>query len=152
MILRPPRSTRTDTLFPYTTLFRSRSFLNHLDPRRLPGPVEDRLLAPIGANVEREGPIRGGQPVGLLVPAGRGGACIEGQRAVFVALQVLVLGPERVAIEVVGMKEMKLVVERQRPEAVDRRLLPGGDGYRSGEHTSELQSLMSTSYAVFCLQ
>src|SRR3546814_8622038 len=88
-----------------------RSFLNHLDPRRLPGPVEDRLLAPIGANVEREGPIRGGQPVGLLVPAGRGGACIEGQRAVFVALQV-----------------------------------------RSEEHTSELQSLMRISYAVFCLK
>src|SRR3546814_1716362 len=99
-----------------------RSFLNHLDPRRLPGPVEDRLLAPIGANVEREGPIRGGQPVGLLVPAGRGGACIEGQRAVFVELQVLVLGPERVAIEVGGMKEMTIVVERSSPEAVDRRI------------------------------
>src|SRR3546814_10317727 len=31
MILRPPRSTRTDTLFPYTTLFRSRGGLGHVD-------------------------------------------------------------------------------------------------------------------------
>src|SRR3546814_13372976 len=32
MIRRPPRSTRTDTLFPYTTLFRSRAAAEHLDP------------------------------------------------------------------------------------------------------------------------
>src|SRR3546814_20723498 len=34
MIVRPPRSTRTDTLFPYTTLFRSRKLLGHPDFRR----------------------------------------------------------------------------------------------------------------------
>src|SRR6056297_1947224 len=39
MIRRPPRSTRTDTLFPYTTLFRSR----RPRPRRAGGPVERRL-------------------------------------------------------------------------------------------------------------
>src|SRR3546814_8769000 len=36
MIRRPPRSTRTDTLFPYTTLFRSRRRKRHRHPRRLP--------------------------------------------------------------------------------------------------------------------
>src|SRR3546814_18859318 len=38
MIRRPPRSTRTDTLFPYTTLFRSRRDLRPLDRRAHPGP------------------------------------------------------------------------------------------------------------------
>src|SRR3546814_4715511 len=41
MIRRPPRSTRTDTLFPYTTLFRSPS---HLLPRGIPGKQEARPL------------------------------------------------------------------------------------------------------------
>src|SRR3546814_8140381 len=70
MIRRPPRSTRTDTLFPYTTLFRS---------------------------------LRGGHPRWGLLPA---------------ALCLL------------------------------HHSYPG----RSEEHTSELQSLMRISYAVFCLQ
>src|SRR3546814_12572879 len=54
MIRRPPRSTRTDTLFPYTTLFRSverpRQAADHLEPQRLPQP--DR--ADIGADDEVE--------------------------------------------------------------------------------------------------
>src|SRR3546814_10492168 len=40
MIRRPPRSTRTDTLFPYTTLFRS--FPDDLDSLTLPGRIESR--------------------------------------------------------------------------------------------------------------
>src|SRR3546814_2430319 len=83
MIRRPPRSTRTDTLFPYTTLFRS----DQLQPLVPEGRV---------GGVEAE---RGQQ---LLVPLGAAG----GQH-----LQV-----------------------------------------RSEEHTSELQSLMRISYAVFCLK
>src|SRR3546814_3195208 len=74
MIRRPPRSTRTDTLFPYTTLFRS----------------------PVSA---RDG---GARPRLPREPTGR----------------------------------------RGRPESGDR----------SEEHTSELQSLMRISYAVFCLK
>src|SRR3546814_14723260 len=38
MIRRPPRSTRTDTLFPYTTLFRSRSSSNQVDVTQYSGP------------------------------------------------------------------------------------------------------------------
>src|SRR3546814_5626055 len=78
MIRRPPRSTRTDTLFPYTTLFRSFA----------------------------------------------GGA---------VGVDVLVIGIERL----VGS---------------GRQRLGGGTVERSEEHTSELQSLMRISYAVFCLK
>src|SRR3546814_6266055 len=84
MIRRPPRSTRTDTLFPYTTLFRSRQ-----DPRRRPD----------GA---RHVSGRGEEALGIQGPL---------------------------------------------------RLLQGApDDSRSEEHTSELQSLMRISYAVFCLK
>src|SRR3546814_12365894 len=80
MIRRPPRSTRTDTLFPYTTLFRS----------------------PYGRQLD-----------------GMGGGISSLSKAVIV-------GPPT------------------RPDCdVD---------YRSEEHTSELQSLMRISYAVFCLK
>src|SRR3546814_5205713 len=89
MIRRPPRSTRTDTLFPYTTLFRSQSqkcFRHDF------GRFESRRVFP------RIGPCAHG--------------CASGARV------------------------------------YDR----GADIARSEEHTSELQSLMRISYAVFCLK
>src|SRR3546814_18551911 len=78
MIRRPPRSTRTDTLFPYTTLFRSVAVL---------------------------------------------------------------------AFEDVGRVDAVPATEEAFPTGVVLR-----EGHRSEEHTSELQSLMRISYAVFCLQ
>src|SRR3546814_15138941 len=94
MIRRPPRSTRTDTLFPYTTLFRS---LLGAEVTLVDTPAEaEAAMAEI---VDRIGafsvPLGGSDPVGVLgyVDAGR-----------------------------------------------------------SEEHTSELQSLMRISYAVFCLK
>src|SRR3546814_9668230 len=81
MIRRPPRSTRTDTLFPYTTLFRS-----------------DEMVDGVGAFVEAE----------------------------------LSHG------------------EVQRLHRLHR--LADNPAVRSEEHTSELQSLMRISYAVFCLK
>src|SRR3546814_1606838 len=99
MIRRPPRSTRTVTLFPYTTLFRSVVLMAVLAQRL--GQGEDV-----------------GQPAVGRVDVGR------------------------------------LAVEDVEP---GRRDLPGlqrGDEgvVRSEEHTSELQSLMRISYAVFCLK
>src|SRR3546814_4923633 len=88
MIRRPPRSTRTDTLFPYTTLFRS-----------------------AGRAAPRLGARGGGRP--------HAGAAA---------------GPRRQAARLCRA-------------AADH----GGHG-RSEEHTSELQSLMRISYAVFCLK
>src|SRR3546814_4610211 len=80
MIRRPPRSTRTDTLFPYTTLFRSHNDSNCCTPSwAIKGHAKPLLLA-------------------------------------------------------------------------KARLGPGGRSGRSEEHTSELQSLMRISYAVFCLK
>src|SRR3546814_2240396 len=88
MIRRPPRSTRTDTLFPYTTLFRSR-------PRSPRG-----TLQPAPAH----GPLRA-------------------------------LGPQPVEDGGDQCRDAQPLVQA-----------------RSEEHTSELQSLMRISYAVFCLK
>src|SRR3546814_1869373 len=95
MIRRPPRSTRTDTLFPYTTLFRS----SH--PAAFPEP---RGTAPILRG-------SGGSP-----DLQRDGQADPGLRPPAAALQ------------------------RRTADC------------RSEEHTSELQSLMRISYAVFCLK
>src|SRR3546814_6127662 len=103
MIRRPPRSTRTDTLFPYTTLFLSFLALQQLeghDPGVLDGAVDLRrqpAQARVGG-MDRAEDVAGGAAVLLHAPQ-----------------QTLAVG-------------------------------------RSEEHTSELQSLMRISYAVFCLQ
>src|SRR3546814_3955187 len=93
MIRRPPRSTRTDTLFPYTTLFRSDDLV---------------LLCQVLADTDRDG----------FLPA------VE----------------MREASDFAGLD---LPVEA---------FLEFADHLRSEEHTSELQSLMRISYAVFCLK
>src|SRR3546814_19893432 len=95
MIRRPPRLTRTDTLFPYATLFRSRS-----EARRVRPECRDR-----GAG-ERD---------------------------------------QAVARRAARSRKADRQLSVQRP---DRRR----QDRRSEEHTSELQSLMRTSYAVFCLK
>src|SRR3546814_1399079 len=100
MIRRPPRSTRTDTLFPYTTLFRSRLSVQP-DARRRAG---DGLSA------------------------GRGGDRQGGSRR--------------------ADRRNRARVRRAVLRRGLRRRLAG----RSEEHTSELQSLMRISYAVFCLK
>src|SRR3546814_3226878 len=102
MIRRTPRSTRTDTLFPYTTLFRSRN-------------DEDR----------RRGAARGGRPRVRCFRQGRRGTA-------------------RGVDHPVG----RCRATRTRA----RRSARAGRGDRSEEHTSELQSLMRISYAVFCLK
>src|SRR3546814_6535414 len=104
MIRRPPRSTRTDTLFPYTTLFRSQGHAN----RNGPASADARRPRVLG---NAAGPVQGrrhGRP-----PGTQGGTLHRRERGT---------GP--------GLRT------------------PG----RSEEHTSELQSLMRTSYAVFCLK
>src|SRR3546814_2119704 len=103
MIRRPPRSTRTDTLFPYTTLFRS---------HRLEG---QRILHRLAV---------GGDVAGAVVDR-RAGVVVDDDVAhVRLAQLVAHHHADRVEVEVV----------------------------RSEEHTSELQSLMRTSYAGFCLK
>src|SRR3546814_3179431 len=108
MIRRPPRSTRTDTLFPYTPLFRS-CYAGGGCGALVRDPVDDQPPARL-RRVEAE--------PGLARPR----RAAVGQQVREDRLQQ-VDGHEHVA--------------RQR---------------RSEEHTSELQSLMRISYAVFCLK
>src|SRR3546814_2755921 len=100
MIRRPPRSTRTDTLFPYTTLFRS--------PLR---------LFPLFAK-----------------KAGKFKRKIQPHRDIDITPDALLHSPFL-----------------RRPNHGHVRDLKESVG-RSEEHTSELQSLMRISYAVFCLK
>src|SRR3546814_6485286 len=114
MIRRPPRSTRTDTLFPYTTLFRSRS----LHPRVPRWTSEIQIV-----RYRRLGLPDG--PTGL--------SNLE------TSLRNRSINPPGVRLN-----EFIAVILR----------LPSlyGRNVRSEEHTSELQSLMRISYAVFCLK
>src|SRR3546814_5577894 len=102
MVRRPPRSTRTDTLFPYTTLFRS-------------AVRSGRPRADGGGGLRRRA-LRH-QPGGRAARTRPGG---------------------------------------KRAPRPDHRAAARGSGnaarHRSEEHTSELQSLMRISYAVFCLK
>src|SRR3546814_10273938 len=118
MIRRPPRSTRTDTLFPYTTLFRS---------------VANRPVdAPIG-----------------LIPVD---SLYSPVRQVSYKVENARVGQE------LDYDKLSLTVETDgtvAPEdalAYAARILQDQLTLRSEEHTSELQSLMRISYAVFCLK
>src|SRR3546814_9908175 len=116
MIRRPPRSTRTDTLFPYTTLCRSDSGVE--------AAVEDAECRRL---------------VGLAAEGHRAHADIgDGDGA---------------AAEAAGLHEYGLSCCRRGESAVHKgRIRPLQSDQRSEEHTSELQSLMRISYAVFCLK
>src|SRR3546814_5849464 len=132
MLRRQPRFTRTAPPFPYTTLFRS-----HRLARFLLGRVEDaaRLERPgldleigVGGAVDRRRPVvavvdRGDAGLRLRRDRGDPGHLLFDRRDVF-----------------------GLELGRARPAAAAAETLPG----RSEEHTSELQSLMRISYAVFC--
>src|SRR3546814_5427573 len=108
MIRRPPRSTRTDTLFPYTTLFRSQARVR--TARRRQG------LAPL--------------QIGSMVPVfQQGSGCPH-----FPAL-----------------RRSCSRFPPPCPSSGRRQSSAIAASRRSEEHTSELQSLMRISYAVFCL-
>src|SRR3546814_2418384 len=134
MLRRPPRSTRTDTLFPYTTPFRA----------LVGGEAGVRKGALDGGGAER----RRGDAGELAEERTDGGA----------------LGTDD---DDVGHGGLRLRAGRQGPGSPDyaagccaaANRAPAKRGYslqrgagRSEEHTSELQSLMRISYAVFCLK
>src|SRR3546814_8075137 len=133
MIRRPRRSTRTDTLFPYTTLCRARA--GHRD---LAVGV-DRLYAG-GRDDHRQRDLlaqhRGAQLALGVVPGDMGCEAAVGEAGLVVTDRLTTLGPGD-----------QRAVDRRR-QALAGALL----GHRSEEHTSELQSLMRISYAVFCLK
>src|SRR3546814_178602 len=150
MIRRPPRSTRTDTLFPYTTLFRStqsnalcsseciRRGCRNCSKRRLSmklsAPIfrlkrQAKLLsretnAPLHASLDEVAKREGYRGWSHLASSSSHDRSAPKLLAHFVAGDLVLLGAR-----------------------------PGhGKTLQSEEHTSELQSLMRISYAVFCLK
>src|SRR3546814_4545379 len=136
MIRRPPRSTRTDTLFPYTTLFRSAEAELGEDLAAVLAEQRCRLrdaarrcrelnrqaesVDPAGDRVVGSDDHLAGKRLRIRVHLGDGEHRPRGEAAFFQDRQPCVGGP--------------------------------GPEDRSEEHTSELQSLMRLSYAVFCLK
>src|SRR3546814_6638592 len=106
MIRRPPRSTRTDTLFPYTTRFRSIVQAGGLG-------ISSRCASPNAAEFVLRALDRPEAADGLIFNAA----------------------------------DSRQFTTREWVSAIARSA-----GMRSEEHTSELQSLMRISYAVFCLK
>src|SRR3546814_1553196 len=130
MIRRPPRSTRTDTLFPYTTLFRS----------------HPQDCAGAGGGLRRGSEACERDALFRACAGGAGGGGGASRRAV-----------QRDHRRIAGDRRG---TDRQpaRQEAQLHRVDRSGAAAawpmradRSEEHTSELQSLMRISYAVFCL-
>src|SRR3546814_7936247 len=100
MIRRPPRSTRTDTLFPYTTLFRSWHLSRRISGFRATLPELSKTIATLNASI---------------------------------------------------LHAEAMICELQSAARTSDTPASPKSG-RSEEHTSELQSLMRISYAVFCLK
>src|SRR3546814_5644747 len=127
MIRRPPRSTRTDTLFPYTTLFRSIFFAP---------PAEGRPLSRQAS----------------------GSFCTTPRRSTHGSRRANGKAPPRTS-RARPTPAGPAVVRARVPSLTDPTRLAAvnlyatlGSYVRSEEHTSELQSLMRQSYAVFCLK
>src|SRR3546814_6416141 len=127
MIRRPPRSTLTDTLFPYTTLFRSRPDAASR-PAARQGPGAGEADGGIGAAATHRGRGHGRN----REPAVAGG--IRRRRAARPGL--------------LARRPLRRRHEQKRGRDRRRRLYQG----RSEEQTYELQSLMRKSYAGFCLK
>src|SRR3546814_8484639 len=134
MIRRPPRSTPTDTLFPYTTLFRSDGSAAIVRRHRRDGHAHGAgLLADGDAglvarihHVGRVDDFRRGAQIGVVVERG--------------------LDPRLVSEKGEAQSFVTATGERHAHHHHAHAFI------RSEEHTSELQSLMRISYAVVCLK
>src|SRR3546814_4626974 len=143
MIRRPPRSTRTDTLFPYTTLFRSA-------PSKLSSLAKTAQLSPArGESLPL--PFKPRQHVHRVdTDFGDGVAAFHDEERRFAQPGDGLADPQVVGALQLELRDRVLLesVDAERDHQNFRRV----SGDRSEEHTSELQSLMRISYAVFCLK
>src|SRR3546814_7952459 len=167
MIRRPPRSTRTDTLFPYTTLFRSG--LARREPWRRDNPrwsVGHEWLPPntadaAGARTHSVGVHgRGSTPCGRLChstqSAARRRLALRRRNGATGESSLMAERPlsEFVEDAFIRCRDLQAPLTARLQAFADelRRLRPHfaeAVDARSEEHTSELQSLMRISYAVF---
>src|SRR3546814_2501214 len=118
----PPKSTRTGTLVPYTTLFRAAPPRRRLRPARPPTPATGAMTS--------KHPARGA----ALSPGDH--------KALASAIRALAMDAVEAAAS--GHPGMPMGM-------ADAAVVLFSEQLRSEEHTSELQSLMRISYAVFCL-
>src|SRR3546814_6999787 len=143
MIRRPPRSTRTDTLFPYTTLFRSPCSSSRCCTTRCsPAGFHDTRPPRRECTQRTHFPPRRRRP-------GRSDASACG-RDDFPRQErhMSIDSPIRISLEQDGDYAFRVQFH-------DTDLLPlltDDSDRKSKEHTSELQSLMRISYAVFCVK
>src|SRR3546814_4327466 len=129
MIRRPPRSTRTDTLFPYTTLFRSEEAAAVAD-------IDLRIIE---------------QDLAERADRGQRRAQLVADRREELVLHAVELLEARIGLAQLGGQRLQLARLLLQAVAVLDDLRGFLEDLRSEEHTSELQSLMRSSYAVFCL-
>src|SRR3546814_8952661 len=157
MIRRPPRSTRTDTLFPYTTLFRSQ-----LQGRRsFEGGARSRRETGWRGGIHGEGKGRVGRSLNGRKGAGRPRAHLRPAAAASPRRELDGYG---IRSRTTGRQSQPFVlfegdrtqeahlVHPWRADHLPPAVLCAAAGYRSEEHTSDLQSLMRNSYSVFCLK
>src|SRR3546814_8193220 len=139
---RPPRSTRTDTLFPYPTLFRSvfaaLQFISHghssVNGRRVTVPSYQIKLGDV---IE-----------------------VRGKAKDYPFVQEAITSSERDVPDYITMdgtmkatfSRVPLLADVPYPVKMEPNMVVEYYSRRSEEHTSELQSLMRISYAVFCLK
>src|SRR3546814_4091935 len=125
MIRRPPRSTRTDTLFPYTTLFRSEQLAR---PRLRRRAVDEREAVDA---VPRRNHVTAHLSPPLLADHAAAVCFVKSKITSSVARKALIFDASMNCTSSAASAALAA---------------------RSEEHTSELQSLMRISYAVFCLK
>src|SRR3546814_3570852 len=168
MIRRPPRSTRTDTLFPYTTLCRSRAGPAVAGPRAAiaPGvitPPGNTVLTVMPCSTSSNALVRPSDSSAPFDDAYEARPLTAAVRAEFDAMltmrppapaatiarpisRIISIGPR--ALTAIMRSHSAAVVSSSSSRSCRPALLTS----RSEEHTSELQSLMRISYAVFYLK
>src|SRR3546814_10737042 len=136
MIRRPPRATRTDTLFPYTTLFRSTAGSGENNIRASAG---NGFLDTLNKSCTHSHAHRSTH-IGKILNTNDNGGRFYGAIGIDKGIMFASRGP--FGLDAIGI--FLAVTASERVFLDNRR--------RSDEHTSELQQLMRISYAVFCLK
>src|SRR3546814_5657634 len=144
MILRPPRSTRTDTLFPYTTRFRSKTVSSH------PPSMGSVYRVPMEHMAE--------QPFIVVSQSGKSPDLLASAEVAREAgaIVIAIVNDENSPLVRLADIVMPLRAGPERSVAATNSFIATLAAFaqimRSEEHTSELQSLMRIPYAVFCLK
>src|SRR3546814_4167159 len=153
MIRRPPGSTRTDTLFPSTTLFRA-AIVPAMQERRLADGAYGQTILSTALLADFITIIAISVLAGIVVSGGMAGASGSFLLVGAAAAAIWLLPPlfARISSRQLDNRTSLPLVRASLALLFLVMWLAEAMGSRSEEHTSELQSLMRISYAVFCLK